>query len=272
MNGHMAEAQEGYVVPSDVDEETLVRFAEWTYTGYYNPADHSVAQGKDDVGNKIAAPATNKSVADESPSPSPPNFDMARPLFGTSGTSGTSIWGPTSYKQNSKKQKRGNVWEEPPHEFSPARATSKSSKDKIKESFISRKSTTRQEHIAVPPTRPNKRPDEDYTEVFLSHAKLHVFADKYDIQTLKMLSLENLQLTLAVFTLYEERTGDITALLRYIYDCAQILPGMDEMRGLMIEYMAFEMETLMKDQGFKDLMEHRRDLIEDFMKVVQKRI
>lgn len=35
--------------------------------------------------------------------------------------------------------------------------------------------------------------------------------------TLKILALEELQATLACFTLYDERTGDIVELRRYVY-------------------------------------------------------
>ena len=35
INGGMAEAQQGFAVLDDVDEETIQRFIEWCYKGYY---------------------------------------------------------------------------------------------------------------------------------------------------------------------------------------------------------------------------------------------
>ena len=69
-----------------------------------------------------------------------------------------------------------------------------------------------------PQPRPNKDQAEDYFEVFLEHARLYVFADEYDIQSLKVLAMKELHTSLTVFTLHQQRTGDIVSLLRYIYE------------------------------------------------------
>lgn len=58
---------------------------------------------------------------------------------------------------------------------------------------------------------------EDYTEVFLCHARLYVFAEKYDIEPLRKLSKQKIHQTLIGFHLYTERVGDIVVLLRYVY-------------------------------------------------------
>lgn len=57
----------------------------------------------------------------------------------------------------------------------------------------------------------------DYTEVILYYARLYVFTKKYNIYSLKQLSLYKLQRALTGFTLYEERVGDIVKLIRYSY-------------------------------------------------------
>ena len=78
----------------------------------------------------------------------------------------------------------------------------------------------------MPGPRSNMHPQENYTEVFLSHARLYVFAEKYDIQPLKKLSRQKLQHTLAIYTLYPERVGDITTLLKYVYvNTAETIDG-----------------------------------------------
>ena len=44
---------------------------------------------------------------------------------------------------------------------------------------------------------------ENYTEVFLCHTRLYIFANKYDVGPLKDLSLHKLQRTLTEFTWYD---------------------------------------------------------------------
>lgn len=77
-------------------------------------------------------------------------------------------------------------------------------------------------------------PQEDYTDVFLSHACLCVFAEKYDIQPLKKLSCQKLQYTLADFTLYLERVGDIAILLKYVYaNTSETKDGNEDIRTML---------------------------------------
>ena len=44
----------------------------------------------------------------------------------------------------------------------------------------------------MPGTRSSMHPQENYTEFFFSHARLYVFAEKYNIQPLKKLSRQKL--------------------------------------------------------------------------------
>ncbi|KAG9660756.1 hypothetical protein KCU64_g2997, partial [Aureobasidium melanogenum] len=83
--------------------------------------------------------------------------------------------------------------------------------------------------------RRNLEPYEDYREVFLCHAQLYVFADKYDIQPLAKLSLSKLGHTLADFNVFEERREDIVELLQYCYaNTAERVGTKDSLRVLVI--------------------------------------
>ena len=62
-------------------------------------------------------------------------------------------------------------------------------------------------------TIPNSHAKQDYTGVFLAHARLYVFANKYGIEPLESLSLHKLHATLKSFTLYRARIGDILKLV-----------------------------------------------------------
>lgn len=267
MNGHMAEAQDGFAVLEDVDVETFARFIQWAYSGYYAAPEFSMvvaglssekAQKEGDP-KLDQAPKIREDALSTWPNPSVDNSYDDGWSVGGYGGSKAAKWG--------KKSKNNFSFDQEP-------TTEQSSKEALKESFVRRKTTVRRESTAMPPPRPNQGPHEDYSNIFLSHARLHVFADKYDVQKLKLLALEELQTTLAIFTLYSERTGDITKLLRYIYEnSGESVPGVEDLRTLMTLYVGFEMDTLMKDEGFKELIiDDGGPLLGDFMSMVGKRI
>ena len=239
INGHMAEAQQGFAVLKEVDEGTFLRFAQWTYRGYYTSAEHD-GNSDDQKGSKPVDDVENAvQIVDGTLLEAEPDYYRRR--------SSCSPY-PSSVIQQSPRQK-------------------------LKESFINRKYSVRQNSISVPP-RANKSPTEDYTGVFLCHAQVYVFAEQYDIQNLKALALEELQLALAIYTLYPERTGDIVALLRYIYaNTGEPAAGVEDLRTLLTAYMSYEIDTLVKDKAFKEVMlEDGGALLGDFMEVVEKRI
>ena len=256
----MAEAQKGFAIIEDFDEDTFVRFIQWAYNGYYDAAKyeldtesrslsiHQVCDSSDaeyEVSRAMQAVEVPAPVEELPPAEEPvPDSVPEIASFDEPFTSG---WGGFN--------------------------TSKNSKKKLKESFIMRKETVRKNSISIPPRR-NCEPNEDYSEVFLCHARVYVFAEKYDIQPLKDLALEELQATLAIFTLYQERTGDIISLLRYIYaNTGEPVKGVEDMRTLLTHYVGCEMDTLMKDDDFRESMiEDGGALLGDFMKMVGKRI
>lgn len=254
INGRMAEAQNGFAVLEDVDKGTFERFMEWAYKGYYTAANYDLEASVPprpvlsikEEGNATEGIAEATEWGDMPPAleeilvpvPEPPEY------LG---------WGTSKKDKKIKKAKTGQ---------------------ELKEPFLCREYTVRRDVISIPPTRANRRENEDYTEVFLSHARLYVFAEKYDIQPLKTLALEELHSTLAIYTLYRGRTRDIIALLRYIYANTGVSTrGGDTLRTLLRDYVGCEMSILMKDGEFKDLMiEDGGPLLEDFMEMVAKRI
>ena len=136
----------------------------------------------------------------------------------------------------------------------------------LKESFICEYDCWSPDVTSGP--RSNLHPLEDYTEVFLSHARLYVFAEKYDIQPLKKLCQQKLKHTLAIYTLYPERVGDITALLKYVYaNTAETISGTEDIRTMLAHYVGTEMDTLIKYGEIKDLMLENGDLLGDFLKM-----
>ncbi len=134
----------------------------------------------------------------------------------------------------------------------------------LKESFISEYGYSNPD---LPPgPRSNKHPQENYTEVFLSHARLYVFAEKYDIQPLKTLCHQKLQHTLAIYTLYPQRVGDITSLLKYVYEnTTDTKGGIVCIRRMLAHYVGTEMATLNFNGDIKDLMLDNGEILSDFL-------
>ena len=150
-----------------------------------------------------------------------------------------------------------------------------SSREAAREAFATRlqKAQAREQVRKAPEPRANISKNEDYTDVFLSHAKVYVFAKMYQIPVLKTLALEELRASLAVFHLYDERVGDIVALLRYVY--AEAPPSSNPNVGwrLLQHYIATELETLIRDKGFLQLIiEDGGPLLQDVMTVVSRRL
>lgn len=116
---------------------------------------------------------------------------------------------------------------------------------------------------------PNSHAKQDYTGVFLAHAGLYVFADKYGIKPLGSLSLHKLHMTLKSFTLYRARIGDIVKLVRYAYENGPDYES-NKLRALVSEYVACEIDTIGKAKRFLALMEEGGLFVRDFWKLVQK--
>jgi hypothetical protein len=122
-------------------------------------------------------------------------------------------------------------------------------------------------------TEPNSAADQDYTPVLLAHVRLYTFADMHLIYPLKALVLHKLQQTLLGFRLGEQRVGDVVNLARYAYDnnLDRSTGGVvNDLRELVVEYMASEVETVGKHNEFKVLLEEGGEFVTDFWSAVSK--
>lgn len=267
MNGPMAEGQQGFATLEDLDKGTFVRFIEWAHKGYYTAAKHTVVElespftlGSDNHDEVVRYIDGMTPPAEPEQDLSPPVVAWPQPKKGKkkAKTHLSDGWGNDAWGFNGELRKEG----------------AEGTKEELKKAFFGRIYTVRQSVLEIPPPRPNKKPKEDYTDVFLSHARLYVFAEKYNIQSLKLLALEELHATLDIYTLYNVRTGDIIALLQYVYaNTSESMKYVEDMRALMTRYMGYEMEILMEDREFGDLMiVDGGPLMRDFMTLVAKRI
>lgn len=94
----------------------------------------------------------------------------------------------------------------------------------------------------------------DYTDVFLSHARMYVFADYYGIDALQILALQKLRRALASFSVCLESRGDIIQLIQYCFEQTVDNGGQaDRLRSLICLYTACKVEDLWEDTKFRDL-------------------
>ncbi len=240
INGHLSEAQQGFAILEDVDEGTFVRFIRWAYNRDYPAPEHTLVESSNEASAQRPTTETSKDAC---------SFDDDL------------VWGSWSTKKGKKKKNTGQ---------------SSSSKGSLRESFIIQYDLLSLGHSvdpSIPGPRGNRTPEEDYTEVFLGHARMYVFAEKYDIQPLKTLALLKLHHTLSIFTLFPERVGDIMTLLKYVYaNTAEAIDGTEDIRTMLAHYVGCEMETLTKDGEIKDLMLDNGDMLGDFLKMFALRI
>lgn len=87
------------------------------------------------------------------------------------------------------------------------------------------------------------------------------------------MALQKLQHQLAIHTLYVERVGEITALLRYVYaNTGESAKAADDIRAMLAHYIGVEMATLIRGGEIKDMMLEEGEMLGDFLKMFALRI
>jgi hypothetical protein len=81
----------------------------------------------------------------------------------------------------------------------------------------------------------NYNPDMSYLPVFLTHVRLYILADKYDVEELRRLSLYRLRLLLRGVVLFRKRIFDLVAVVDEIF--ANTIEG-DGAREVIVKYFA----------------------------------
>ena len=235
ISGQMLEAHQGFALLDDVSIHTFTRFIRWLYTKDYPAAEHTISSI-----NAESQPSSTNAA----------NNEVVEVI-----TDDWGAWGTTKKKDKKKKK-------------------DVSEKGSLKESFISRKwEDDAWDYAGAPAQRSNKAPEENYTDVFLSHAELYVFSEKYDIQPLKKLALKKLQQTLAIYTLYPSRVEDVLTLLKYVYaETAASKRKEEDIRTMLMHYVGTEMEVLETHGDIKELLTEDHEMLSDFLAMFAQRI
>ncbi|KAL7956806.1 hypothetical protein V8C34DRAFT_287529 [Trichoderma compactum] len=255
LNGGMKESKEHRVCWEDIDEKTFLRFGEWAYTGDYKPEEpeilldaSQIASSKQGPGN--ATPSRPEPVAN---CLATFNTTIGTPPFIHCGQNATStVCANCSTCRTSFTTLRCRPSYCNAHQFHVCEKCRDGSIHKKKimiEKFNSNSVYESPTTLFTP--RKNTENCEDYSGVFLSHARLYVLADKYDIKELRDLSAHKIWVTLKEFTLYPERMGDVVGLVRYAF---QNTLAKDKLRALLKDFCACTVEHLCKGQGFEDLI------------------
>lgn len=135
--------------------------------------------------------------------------------------------------------------------------------------FLDKSGTTYPTSTSVFSPRKNTEGCEDYTGVFLCHAKLYVMADTYDIPSLKQLSLHRLHATLKEFTLYPSRFNDIATLAKYVFE--NTVPD-EKIRDMITLYYACIVEDARKQDGLKSLIDEIPDFAYGLISKMSERL
>ncbi|KAI3391365.1 hypothetical protein diail_7474 [Diaporthe ilicicola] len=260
LNGEMREATEARVEWPDVDEKTFVRFTQWAYTGNYVTEDPDIILDQSLIGTASSATETQALPQDNQVSEQPPHS--------------LATFKPTQVQQGSFCKNQASY----PGQVTCLRCRKKYSTKmcSCKSAFsdcvfcAGAKTGPRADLISkfldedgtIYPSstsfsaRKNTEGCEDYTGVFLCHAKLYVLGDTYDIPLLKQLSLHRLHATLKDFTLYPSRMNDIAILAKYVFE--NTLPE-DKIREMITLYYACMVEDAWKHEGLKSLIDEIPD-------------
>ena len=201
----MAASRAGVAPLEDTDASTFARFAEFLISGDYNaavPAEPSLADDSDNKSDEEECDdlVEDEDVADRAESP-PPMEDAASPPVTTKKEDFDC--GRSNQKKYSKKAKKKLSFWDPVEEplFKPPPPPSLNSLP-----FKSVDLSGPTSDVEVAPTmRTNSMfvPDGnwqlDYLPVFLSHAQVYVFADRYGIRDLQRLAARRLDEALGLF-------------------------------------------------------------------------
>ncbi|KAH8587291.1 hypothetical protein B0O99DRAFT_527094, partial [Bisporella sp. PMI_857] len=121
----------------------------------------------------------------------------------------------------------------------------------------------------------NSSPTEDYTTVFLGHAQLYVFAEKWGIKDLKTLALFKPHKALTSFTLYAPRRPDIVELLGYTFsndNTPNLVGAVNDLRSLVMLYTARVVEDLIYCPKFLSLIGECGQFAQHIVQTLMKRI
>ncbi|KAI1334984.1 hypothetical protein F5Y15DRAFT_399206 [Xylariaceae sp. FL0016] len=255
VNNNMKESKDGLAEWPEVDEASFVQFCEFAYTGSY--------QNLQPICNEAEAEA--EAVEDE-PGPDPPmDENIEGNVYQEETKDFHNNWNGMVSRKKKKCKKSLRLEKE---EFWPP------SPGSLWQRFESLSYT-----VSPAPTEPDPKIDllRDwyFDNVFLSHARMYVLADYYDIDKLAKLSLQKLHsiLALARSPSNSFSASDIIPVLEYCFTSTVNKGGVqDELRALLVRYVACRVEGLWEDDAFQDVLERFGELSRAVVGALRERL
>ncbi|KAF2110046.1 hypothetical protein BDV96DRAFT_501464 [Lophiotrema nucula] len=263
VSGKMAEANDKLAEIPDVREDDFLRFCEFAYRGDYSvPAwikdkEAERAASTSSTAAGVPAPAVSAPVPISTPEPLPLeslNLDGQTPDAAAVSTTSTPKKGKAggTKKQKFRRRLRNRAYDlECPWPYDVFRDR------------------------GAP--RGNVDVTQDYTPVFLAHARLYSFANMRLMLALRSTTLYKLHKTLMEFKLYDRRIGDVIELARYAYNNDHTpdrtsFKTLDQLRRLVVEYIVCEIEVIGRSAEFKELIEEGGEFVGDFWEITRKHV
>lgn len=110
-------------------------------------------------------------------------------------------------------------------------------------------------------------------EIFICHAELYVFADRYDIPSLRDMTLFRIHEIFISFIHYPERLHEIVKLIEYVYESTSEPTsgsGSDRLRELMAHYVFTTLTEFMDNKEFVENLLGLQPFMKDLMNSVLK--
>lgn len=253
MENGMLESQQGRAPLQDTDNKTFGRFVEWIHTGDYNPAppaepdggdskdgetsDIETGEGSTEVGIDIGPPASTLSDFEDEKDDTVINSPSPWSAF-ASRTGGKKI------KKYKKKQFRSFGFDSDQPDSPPTHSELPSTtSDVLTTPAISTNS------IFVS----NGNWKLDYLPLFLSHARLYVFANAYLINDLAKLAARRLDESLSQFHFCAPYATNFAELIQYVFDHTED-DDEEVLRKVVTVFAANNVEQLKGSDEFRALL------------------
>lgn len=285
MNGKLVEAKTKSVDWSDVDEDSFVRLCEYAYLQDYTPPSPlgvGVCFEDTQTGLFEQPDVVDEVLSAAKPEPEPEPESESESVGGSFSSRPKTEFAQLSAKERKRRSREQRLsLQKPRKPASPVVEDLLPYKEKsiwtshLKDCFsplavdVTNNSSHQAREARFSPQANTK--DQDFTPVFLGHARLYLLAHKYMIYPLCDLALSKMAQTLDIFTLYRQSVPAVLELVRFVYaETGRFAFATGRLRTLITSYMVSALGQLGDDTTFEALLEDGGDFVSDFWRAVWK--
>jgi hypothetical protein len=112
----------------------------------------------------------------------------------------------------------------------------------------------------------------DYSQAF-SHVHLYLFAEKYQVNSLKDLTLQKLFDVLSDTRFDSSRTGDLCQMIQHVYEkTPELVSKKEPLRNMLSYFVAYNFENLTCSEEFQKMLTAGGQIVNDMSQVLTERI